>query len=119
MACEFFLAGVRGRMEKERIDGDMLAREDSNFVAVSPWSPNFAVQLVGTHTSSREKLSKDPRHRLDHRSKESCIMANPPHGGVLKDLIVRDAPIASQLLQEAASLPDIVLTEVSRLTVLD
>lgn len=38
-------------------------------------------------------------------------MANSPHGGVLKDLNVRDAPIAAQLLAEAASLPDIVLTE--------
>lgn len=39
-------------------------------------------------------------------------MANTPHGGVLKDLLVRDAPIAAQLLQESASLPDITLTEV-------
>ncbi|CAO1622843.1 unnamed protein product [Sympodiomycopsis kandeliae] len=38
-------------------------------------------------------------------------MANAPHGGVLKDLLVRDAPIAAQLLQEAVSLPDITLTE--------
>lgn len=38
-------------------------------------------------------------------------MANPPHGGVLKDLNVRDAPIAAQLLAEVPSLPDIVLTE--------
>lgn len=40
-------------------------------------------------------------------------MANSPHGGVLKDLLVRDAPIAEKLAQEAAGLPDIVLTEVS------
>ena len=39
-------------------------------------------------------------------------MANSPHGGVLKDLLVRDAPIAEKLAQEAAGLPDIVLTEV-------
>lgn len=38
-------------------------------------------------------------------------MANTPHGGVLKDLNVRDAPIAAKLAQEAASLPEIVLTE--------
>lgn len=42
-------------------------------------------------------------------------MANTPHGGVLKDLLVRDAPIAAKLAQEAASLPDIVLTEVRML----
>lgn len=39
-------------------------------------------------------------------------MANTPHGGVLKDLNVRDAPISAQLAQEASSLPDIILTEV-------
>lgn len=39
-------------------------------------------------------------------------MANTPHGGVLKDLNVRDAQIAPQLLKEAATLPEIVLTEV-------
>ncbi|KAJ3973710.1 hypothetical protein EV361DRAFT_39200 [Lentinula raphanica] len=56
-------------------------------------------------------------------------MANIPHGGVLKvcfgssgtakgliycvfqDLVVRDAEISSQLLDEAAGLPDVVLTE--------
>lgn len=38
-------------------------------------------------------------------------MANAPHGGVLKDLNVRDAPIAAKLQAEAATLPDIVLTE--------
>lgn len=41
-------------------------------------------------------------------------MANTPHGGVLKDLLVRDAPISEKLRQEADALPDIVLTEVSR-----
>lgn len=39
-------------------------------------------------------------------------MANAPHGGVLKDLVVRDAPLHEQLKAEASSLPDIVLTEV-------
>ncbi|KAF2674395.1 sulfate adenylyltransferase [Microthyrium microscopicum] len=38
-------------------------------------------------------------------------MANPPHGGVLKDLILRDAPRRAELAQEAESLPSIVLTE--------
>ncbi|PWN46399.1 putative sulfate adenylyltransferase [Ceraceosorus guamensis] len=38
-------------------------------------------------------------------------MANPPHGGVLKDLVVRDTPIQAQLLAETKSLPDIILTE--------
>ncbi|KAN0064638.1 Sulfate adenylyltransferase [Thecaphora frezii] len=38
-------------------------------------------------------------------------MANAPHGGVLKDLLARDAQIAPQLLQETASLPEIILSE--------
>lgn len=40
-------------------------------------------------------------------------MANAPHGGILKDLLVRDLPLQPQLKAEAATLPDIVLTEVS------
>ncbi|KAF8160833.1 hypothetical protein B0H34DRAFT_698297 [Crassisporium funariophilum] len=38
-------------------------------------------------------------------------MANSPHGGILKDLILRDEPISLQLQEEAFSLPDLVLTE--------
>ncbi|KAL1752700.1 hypothetical protein FB107DRAFT_265215 [Schizophyllum commune] len=38
-------------------------------------------------------------------------MANVPHGGVLKDLVLRDEPIAAQLKEEALGLKDIVLTE--------
>ncbi|KAF2150488.1 bifunctional sulfate adenylyltransferase subunit 1/adenylylsulfate kinase protein-like protein [Myriangium duriaei CBS 260.36] len=38
-------------------------------------------------------------------------MANPPHGGVLKDLIARDAPRREQLSQESETLPAIVLNE--------
>lgn len=38
-------------------------------------------------------------------------MANPPHGGVLKDLIARDAPRRKELFDEAETLPAIVLTE--------
>ncbi|KAI5120343.1 hypothetical protein M0805_009418 [Coniferiporia weirii] len=38
-------------------------------------------------------------------------MANPPHGGVLKDLLVRDEPIREKLVEETFSLKDIVLTE--------
>ena len=38
-------------------------------------------------------------------------MANPPHGGVLKDLIARDAPHRSKLEAEAEQIPAIVLTE--------
>lgn len=41
-------------------------------------------------------------------------MVNPPHGGQLKDLLVRDAPIAAKLREEADSLPEIILTEVRR-----
>lgn len=38
-------------------------------------------------------------------------MANAPHGGVLKDLIARDAPRRQELYNEAEKLPAIVLTE--------
>lgn len=40
-----------------------------------------------------------------------AAMANPPHGGVLKDLIARDAPRQEQLIAEAETLPAVVLTE--------
>lgn len=38
-------------------------------------------------------------------------MANAPHGGVLKDLIARDAPRQEQLIAESETLPAIVLSE--------
>lgn len=38
-------------------------------------------------------------------------MSNPPHGGVLKDLLARDAPKRDQLFAESETLKDIVLTE--------
>ena len=38
-------------------------------------------------------------------------MANDPHGGILKDLLARDAPRHEQLFAEAEGLPAIVLTE--------
>ncbi|KAH9905354.1 putative sulfate adenylyltransferase [Xylariomycetidae sp. FL2044] len=38
-------------------------------------------------------------------------MANPPHGGVLKDLIARDLPRQAELAAEAETLPAITLTE--------
>jgi sulfate adenylyltransferase len=40
-------------------------------------------------------------------------MANTPHGGALKDLLVRDAQLHDQLLEESRTLQDIFLTEVS------
>ncbi|KAF8894053.1 ATP-sulfurylase [Infundibulicybe gibba] len=38
-------------------------------------------------------------------------MANLPHGGILKDLLIRDENISSSLKEEASSIPDITLTE--------
>ena len=38
-------------------------------------------------------------------------MANPPHGGVLKDLLARDAEMKPLLQREAQDMPSIVLTE--------
>lgn len=45
---------------------------------------------------------------------DSIIMANTPHGGILKDLVARDAPQQAALREEARSLQDIFLTEVSK-----
>lgn len=38
-------------------------------------------------------------------------MSNPPHGGVLKDLLARDAPIRDKLAAESETLKDLILTE--------
>ncbi|KAJ2159931.1 Sulfate adenylyltransferase [Coemansia sp. RSA 552] len=38
-------------------------------------------------------------------------MANAPHGGILKDLYIRDDPIRATLQQEAEELPYVTLTE--------
>jgi len=38
-------------------------------------------------------------------------MANAPHGGVLKDLLARDAPHNAELAAEAETLPAVVLSE--------
>lgn len=38
-------------------------------------------------------------------------MANPPHGGILKDLLARDAPRQAELAAEAETLTAVVLTE--------
>ncbi|KAI0162254.1 putative sulfate adenylyltransferase [Xylariaceae sp. FL1272] len=38
-------------------------------------------------------------------------MANPPHGGILKDLLARDLPRHAELAAEAETLPAVVLTE--------
>ena len=38
-------------------------------------------------------------------------MANSPHGGVLKDLLARDAPRHAELSAEAENLPALVLSE--------
>ncbi|KAJ2090152.1 Sulfate adenylyltransferase [Coemansia sp. S100] len=38
-------------------------------------------------------------------------MANSPHGGVLKDLYIRDEPLKEALQAEAETLPHVVLTE--------
>lgn len=38
-------------------------------------------------------------------------MTPKPHGGVLKDLLARDAPRRDELLAESETLPALVLTE--------
>lgn len=54
---------------------------------------------------------------MRHHPKEELLagitlaMANKPHGGILKDLLARDAPRHGELASEAEKLPAIVLTE--------
>ena len=38
-------------------------------------------------------------------------MANTPHGGVLKDLYIRDADKQTSLAAEAVTLPTVILTD--------
>jgi sulfate adenylyltransferase len=38
-------------------------------------------------------------------------MANPPHGGQLKDLLARDAPRHAELLAESETLTGLTLTD--------
>jgi hypothetical protein len=51
-------------------------------------------------------------HLLLPTHSTSSKMANTPHGGELKDLLVRDAHLHEQLNEEARALKDIFLTEV-------
>jgi sulfate adenylyltransferase len=51
------------------------------------------------------------RSRAGPLSRTRFGMANPPHGGVLKDLIARDAPRHEKLAEEAETLPALVLSE--------
>lgn len=59
-----------------------------------------------TQPSSTSRLPSLPA-----LTSRSGSQANSPHGGVLKDLHARDAPIRQQLIQESETLPDIRLTE--------
>ena len=47
-----------------------------------------------------------------HSEYLKSIMANTPHGGQLKDLLVRDVELQDTLNEEARGLKDIFLTEV-------
>lgn len=47
--------------------------------------------------------------KLDHPT--IVIMANTPHGGVLKDLFARDLPRQAELQAQAETLPALVLSE--------
>ncbi len=49
-------------------------------------------------------MSEFPRNYFDD-------MVYLPHGGVLKDLLQRDAHRAAELAEEANGLPDLLLTE--------
>ena len=48
---------------------------------------------------------------MTSRRVQDLPVANPPHGGVLKDLISRDAPRHTELSNEAENLPALVLSE--------
>ncbi len=68
--------------------------------------------LLRPHFFSRtvRTVPRTPSHV--HSPPQFCrIMANQPHGGVLKDLVARDAPRHRDLVDEAEHLPAVVLTE--------
>lgn len=62
---------------------------------------------VQKNCRARSSCLREGNTRADH----SHAQANAPHGGVLKDLHVRDAQIKQQLMDESDSLPDIRLNE--------
>lgn len=64
------------------------------------------------HSGVRTEGARHSLGRLSGLPSYYFIMVNPPHGGVLKDLLARDAHISAQLREEADTLPEIVLSEV-------
>nr|POE90016.1 sulfate adenylyltransferase [Quercus suber] len=91
-------------------------RSGPTTVAVSSLTtPPICTPVVGEQRqekkspSSLEGLKK--KHSDKHHPPITFIMANAPHGGVLKDLIARDAPRRQQLAQEAETLPAVVLND--------
>ena len=72
--------------------------------------PSSRVRTIGDEGSELTRLSR-PTH-LSTRASRALPNAEALHsGGVLKDLIVRDASIRKQLLEESHTLPSISLTE--------
>lgn len=79
-------------------------------VLVALGSPSQSIEdLKTTHL---EQLVPVLVTAYDYRPFESLAMANTPHGGVLKDLILRDLSIHAELQAEAEKLPSLTLTEV-------
>jgi hypothetical protein len=77
---------------------------------MSPIKLGVAYSFKNTILTSAEHRTR--RHPHSHYNPRIIAMANAPHGGVLKDLLARDAQISEALKEESHSLKDIVLTEV-------
>jgi len=79
-----------------------------------PASSCLGEKYKGTHHFVPSCLCiPNPTHLSNLYQINNSKMANAPHGGILKDLLVRDASKHESLVEEARSLNDIFLTEVS------
>ncbi len=72
------------------------------------------MQSPYTSTAFSFTIKLTLHHRIQSTRSHNTLnkMANTPHGGVLKDLLIRDAALHDSLVEEARELLDIFLTEV-------
>ena len=108
-------------------EGGVYARSEKRFVSLIYPSSSICSfhQLFAPSITSHPRfgpIDHRPRARVldfpsHHRHlplllhQTPCTMANAPHGGVLKDLVLRDSQLHDKLLEEARGLKDVFLTE--------
>lgn len=77
------------------------------FVRGPPFDAHFLLlDAILGHLSPQGEKNQPEKDDSEHHK-----MANTPHGGVLKDLLARDAPRHAELSAEAENLPALVLSE--------